>query len=407
MTKRTTYWTLCTLLGLALLFLAGKHLGAQSQDQQQAPAAQSSQGQQPSPSQSGPASQPGETVLLPKKAPPAGAAPSGAASSGENSAAPAPDIKKPEKINPKDVYTLSTTTNLVNVDVLVTDKDGNPIPSLAKTNFKVYDDGVEQSLSNFGTAEAPMTVCLLIEFSSRSWVHLYLALEDVYSFLGTMKRQDWVAVVEYDMKPHILTDFTQDPGAVRAAFDTLRIPGFQEANLFDALAFTIDRMKDIQGRKAIIAVVGGSGSRMLGLNGIDTFSKLTYDQMLKIAKGSETPIYAVSDVEFQNVRGMTSDMTNIEAKNQLNYITQNSGGMAFFPRFEAEFPQEFQQIAGQLRTEYSLGFLPSNSVHDGRYHKLKVELVDTSGSPLRIVNQKGKQVKYRVLSRDGYYAPKS
>jgi len=353
------------------------------------------QDQQPSSSQSGPASETGETVIVPKKAAP-------------GAETPAPDTKKPEKINPKDVFTISTATNLVNVDVLVTDNSGNPIPSLNRVNFKVFDDGVEQTLSNFGTGDAPMTVCLLIEFSSRSWTHLYLALEDAYSFLGTMKPTDWVAVVEYDMKPHILTDFTQDRATVQAALGTLRIPGFQEANFYDALSYTIDRMKDVQGRKAIIAIVGASGSRLLGTTGVDTFSKITYEDMLKIAKASETPIYAVSDVEYQNVRGFgASDMTAIQAENQLKYITQNSGGQAYFPRFEAEFPEEFQQIAGQMRTQYSLGFLPSNSLKDGRYHKLKVEVVDASGSPLRIVNQKGKQVKYRVLSRDGYYAPKS
>ena len=359
-------------------------------------ARQPAQDQQPSPS-TGPATQPGETVLIPKKTQPSPVTP----------ATPAPEEKKPEKINPKQIYTISTTTNLVSLDVLVTDKDGNPIPSLTKTNFKVYDDGVEQTLSNFGTGQTPMTVCLLIEFSSRSWVHLYLALEDVYSFLGTMQPQDWVAVVEYDMKTNILTDFTQDRSTVRAALDTLRIPGFQEANLFDALAFTIDRMKNVQGRKAIIAVVGGAGSRMLGLNGIDTFSKITYPEMLKIAKASDTPIYAVSTVEWENVRGMASDMTDIEAKNQLNYITQYSGGQAFFPRFEAEFPEEFQQIAGRLRTQYSLGFIPSNPARDGKYHKLDVKLVDGDGSPLRITNEKGKAVKYKIIARDGYYAPKS
>jgi VWFA-related protein len=375
---------------LLLLFVpVPRSLARHSRDQQSQPAQDQS-----SPSSPGPATQPGETVLVPKKTQPA-------------PVTPAPEEKKAEKINPKQIYSISTTTNLVGLDVLVTDRDGNPIPSLTKTNFKVYDDGVEQALSNFGTGEAPMTVCLLIEFSSRSWVHLYLALEDVYSFLGTMRPTDWVAVVEYDMQTHILTDFTQDRGTVRDALNTLRIPGFQEANLFDALAFTIDRMKNIQGRKAIIAIAGGAGNARLGTNGIDTFSKITYPEMLKIAKASETPIYAVSTVEWENVRGMTSDMTDIQAKNQLNYITQYSGGQAFFPRFEAEFPQEFQQIAGQMRTQYSLGFIPSNSAKDGKYHKLEVKLVDADGSPLRITNEKGKAVKYKIIARDGYYAPKS
>ena len=389
---RATVGLLVTAVTLLGLLIPVQQEFAKYYGDQQSP----DQDQQSSPSSTGPATQPGETVLVPKKTQPA-----------PTPATPAPEEKKPEKINPKQIYSISTTTNLVNLDVLVTDKDGNPIPSLTKTNFKVFDDGVEQALSNFGTGQTPMTVCLLIEFSSRSWMHLYLALEDVYSFLRTMQPQDWVAVVEYDMKTNILTDFTQDRGTVQAALNTLRIPGFQEANLFDALSFTIDRMKNIEGRKAIIAIVGGAGNARLGLNGIDTFSKITYPEMLKIAKASETPIYAVSTVEWENVRGMTSDMTDIEAKNQLNYITQNSGGQAYFPRFEAEFPEEFQQMTGRLRTQYSLGFIPSNSAKDGRFHKLEVKLVDADGSPLRITNEKGKNVKYKIVARDGYYAPKS
>jgi len=367
-----------TLLGLLAAVLLGAWCrvgrGTQSQSDQQPPA------QQPP---AGPNPQVGETVLAPKKTQPA-----------PNQ--PKPEEHKPEKINPSEVYTLSTSTNLVNVDVLVTDHDGNPIPSLGRKNFKILDDGVPQAISNFGTAEAPLTACMIIEFSNKWWGFLYLALEDAYQFLSFMQPKDWVAVIDFDMKPHILSDFTQDRYQVRAALDTLRIPGFSETNLYDALAFTIDRMKEIQGRKAIIAIC----------TGIDTFSKLTYPQMLKIAKASDTAIYPISVLEFIDVR-YNMGMTAVEAKNQLTYIAQYSGGQAYFPRFEAELPSIYQQIAGQLRTQYSLGFLPSNPTKDGKYHKLKVELVDEQGSPLKILNEKGKQVKYRISARDGYYAPKA
>ena len=84
-----------------------------------------------------------------------------------------------------------------------------------------------------------------------------------------------MAVVSFDLKPQILTDFTQDRMEVRAGLDQLRIPGFSEACIYDALAFVLDRMKEVQGRKAVVAVV----------TGIDTFSKLTYDQCLKICEG--------------------------------------------------------------------------------------------------------------------------
>jgi hypothetical protein len=192
------------------------------------------QDQQPS---SGPKPVVGETTIAPKKT------------------QPSPDTQpietKHEKINPKDIYTLSTSTNLVNLDVMVKDNSGNPISGLERNNFKVYDDGVAQTVSNFGTSEAPMTIAMVIEFSNKSWVFLYKALQYSYEFLNFIQPKDWVAVVSFDMHTQILTDFTQDRSEVKGALDQLRIPGFSEINLYDALAFTIDRMKDVQGRKAI------------------------------------------------------------------------------------------------------------------------------------------------------------
>jgi VWFA-related protein len=309
---------------------------------------------------------------------------------------PAPQEKQPEKINPNEVYTLSTESNLVNVDVLVTDKNGSPITGLGKTNFKVLDDGVPQSVTNFSTAEAPITVTMLIEFSNKWWGFLYLALEDAYQFLNFMEPHDWVAVVDFDMQPHILQDFTHDRYQVRGALDTLRIPGFSEINLYDALSFTIDRMKNVGGRKAIVAIV----------TGYDTFSKLTYGEMLKIAKGSNTPIYPISMLEWVSVRYGDSIET-LQARNALTSIARYSGGEAYFPRFEGALPDIYQQVAGQLRHQYSLGFIPTDSTKDGKYHKLDVQLVDTQGNALIITDKKGKKVKYRVVSREGYYSPKA
>jgi len=341
--------------------------------------AQSSGDQEPS---TGPTPDVGPTVLAPKKTQPA---------------PPEPE-KKPERINPNEVFNLSTTTNLVNVDVMVVDKDGNPIPTLKRDNFKLYDDGVPQTITNFGTEQAPMTTCMLIEFSNKWWPFLYLALRYGYSYLQFVQPKDWTAVVSFDLKPQILTDFTQDRSQVRGALDMLRIPGFSETNLYDALAFTLDRMKDIKGRKAILVVCSG----------FDTFSKLTYDEILRIVRSSDTAIYPVSILEFITVRSPRGDSINsLQARNALQTMAKYSGGQAYFPRFEGELPGIFEQINGQLRTQYGLGFVPTNPARDGKFHKLKVDLVDDQGNPLRIVNPKGKAVKFRIVSRDGYYAPKS
>lgn len=344
------------------------------------------QSQEPPPSSQGPQPEPGETVLVPKKSQPG-------TPKSPTTVAPTP---KPEKINPNSIYTLSTTSNLVNVDVMVVNNSGNPIQNLTSKNFQLTDDGVPQAITNFGTGQAPMTICMLIEFSNRWWPFLVMALQYSYDFLHVIGPKDWVAVVDFDLKPTIITDFTQDRMEVRAGLDQLRIPGFSEYNLYDALAFVLDRMKDIQGRKAILAIVSG----------MDSFSKLTYDQCLKIVKASDTPIYPISILEFITIR--TNDtITTLQAENALKTIASYSGGQAYFPRFEQEVPSDYQQIAEQLRLQYSLGFVPTDATKDGRFHKLKVAVVDDQGNPLTIFNQKGKKVKYHIVAREGYYAPKS
>ena len=128
-------------------------------------------------------------------------------------------------------------SNLVNVDVLVTTDNGQPIPGLKQENFKVLDDGVAQSVTNFGISKAPMTVAMVIEYRKLYWQFLYLALQDSYEFLNYMQPQDWVAAIYFDMNTHILTDFTHDRTEVRAALGQLNYPEFSENNLYDAVAF--------------------------------------------------------------------------------------------------------------------------------------------------------------------------
>lgn len=400
MNKKKSYLPIClaifVLSVLALLSFPPKWL---AQSQQPAPS--------PEQQNSGPQPDVGETVLVPKKS---GSSTSQPAPSQPAQPAPNATTSKPQKINPNDVYTLTTSTNLVNVDVMVVDNNGAPLHNLEKKNFQLYDDGVPQAITNFGTGEAPVTVCMLVEFANRWWPYLMLSLRYSYDFLNVIQPKDWVGLVSFDMREQILTDFTQDRSEVRAGLDQLRIPGFSESNLYDALAFVEDRMKEVHGRKAILAVV----------TGIDTFSKLTYDQCLKIVRASDTPIYPISILEFLEVRsgpsgrlpgsmatGPIREIDVLQAENALKTIANYSGGQAYFPRFEQEVPEDYQQIAEQLRLQYSLGFVPTNATKDGQFHKLKVALVDEQGNPLTIFNDKGKKVKYRIVARDGYYSPKS
>lgn len=307
-------------------------------------------------------------------------------------------METPEKLNPDETFALSVTTELVNFDVVVTDKRGNFIPSLTQANFRVFEDGVEQRVTNFNRSKAAMTVCLLIEYRSTPlWPLLYEALQNSYMFVNYLQPQDWAAIVAYDLNPQILTDFTQDRREVLNALGKLRFPGFREANLWDSLNFVMESMSDVKGKKAIILIT----------TGIDTLSKLNYPTFLKIVRGSDIIIYPISIGGWLRARGY-ENIDNLQADNALNTFAKYTGGLAFFPRFQGQLPGVYEQISQHMRNQYSLGFVSTNSQRDGKFRKVKINVVDTEGKPLVLRNRKGKKkVKLKVISRPGYYGPKA
>ena len=95
----------------------------------------------------------------------------------------------------------------------------------------------------------------------------------------------------------------------------------------------------------------------------------------------------------------------LQADNQLRSFSHLSGGKAYFPRFEGEFPEIYRDISASLRNEYNISYTPTNTAHDGKFRKLKVELLDQEGKPLKLLDPKGKEIKYEIRTREGYYAP--
>ncbi|MGA9903622.1 MAG: VWA domain-containing protein, partial [Terriglobales bacterium] len=178
---------------------------------------------------------------------------------------PPPPPERPKKIENMPDYSIRVDVPIVNLDVLVTSKDGQTIPGLRQENFKIMEDGQPQKIATFGQTQAPITAVLLVEFASTNYDFEVEALRASYAFASTLQKDDWVSVISYDMKPYILADFTQDKRAVIAALNQLRMPGFAETNMFDALFDTLDRIDRIEGKKYIILVT----------TGVDTFIKLT------------------------------------------------------------------------------------------------------------------------------------
>jgi VWFA-related protein len=342
--------------------------------------------------QSGPTKDVDQTVAKPRK------------DSTEPDAAPIPSklSKKAQPDIPENLPSFKSDVNVVSVDVAVLDNHGHFIPNIPRASFRVLEDEVPQQIKSFGKSTAPMTVCLLIEFSakfqwygSQTW---YQTLSAAYGFVQTLKPEDYAAVIAYDMKEEILSDFTTDKRQTYEAMQRLRIPGFSEANLFDALADTEQRMSKIEGRKAIVLLSSG----------VDTFSKLTYDKARKIIQDSGVPVYAIGLMQALRIMSARGDSIGfLQADNQMNTFAKETGGMAFFPRFQGEFPSIFGSIQDSLRNQYSIGYEPANKARDGKFRKIKVELVNpATNEPLRVVDEKGKPIKYQIVAKNGYTAPR-
>lgn len=296
----------------------------------------------------------------------------------------------------------------VTVDVSVLDNKGNFIPKIPQGNFRILEDGVPQNISTFGQGEGLMTVTMVIEFSNlyqQYWTETwYQTLTAAYGFLETLKPEDYVAVVAYDLRPEILSDFSTDKRKAYEAMQRLRIAAFSESNLFDALTDTAERMSEIEGRKAIVLIS----------TGVDTFSKLTFDKTRKIIQNAGVPIYGIGMMqamrEYYDAYGALGPIQRLDflqADNQMRTFAKESGGAAFFPRFYGEFPSIFRSIADSLRNQYTITYTSSNQTRDGKFRKIKVELVNpATNEPLRIVDQKSKPIKYQIMAKQGYTAPR-
>lgn len=345
-------------------------------------------GQQAPPAAGGPQGDVGPIVLPKKKEQP-----------------PEPEAK-PAK--PKDLpeFSMKVEVPLVTLDVTVTTKEGIFIDNLRAGNFRVLEDGVPQKITSFNRSEKPITAVLLVEFARTYGQFLYDAVNASYAFANSLKKEDWVAVVAFDMRPEILVDFTQDKRAIYDALRQLRVPGFSEINTFDALYDTLERLEGVEGRKYVILV--GTG--------LDTFSRKNLDEVLaKVKEARDVQIFTITTGRVLrdyvaaraggNWNATLANMDYLQAENQMRAFARLTGGQSYYPRFFGELRDIFADIGNAVRNQYTLAYHPTNSKQDGSYRKLKVELVDaTNGGPLRVVNEKGKDIKYVILAREGYRA---
>lgn len=296
----------------------------------------------------------------------------------------------------------------VTIKFQVQDPNGYFLPNIRRDNFAVYEDGVRQRDISVDVEHAPITVALLLEYGGRYHELNQSTGREVVEiarlFMDRLRNDDKVGIFTYSDKLQTLTDFNQGRDAGEKALDSLGTPLESELNFYDALLATIERMKNISGRKAIIAISSG----------LDTFSKASYQQMVQAAQESETTIYTIGLIRLIQrdvaVYGSAAPFARIDwnsAEQQLEALAKASGGRAYVPDSDLEVPAIYDDLMENLRVRYVIKYVSSNTATVGPPRNIRVELIDpNTGGPLKIHDANGKIVAAKVYLQASY-TPKS
>jgi Ca-activated chloride channel family protein len=262
--------------------------------------------------------------------------------------------------------TFGTSIDIINLTVTVTDAQSRLIPGLGKEAFSVYEDGVKQELALFNKDRLPLTVVLLMDASASMDDKMVAAKSAAKRFVGTLVSEDRARIVSFNNRIDVLQDFTNDKTALNDGIDKLKPAG--STALHNAFYISI---KDLQKEKQAGPAARRQAIILLS-DGENTSSIVTDEQVIDLARKAEISIYSVrltSDFEGDKGRAAFSQATHL-----LSVLARETGGQAFFPAQIQELDSVYDRIAEEMRTQYSLGYVPTNLKRDGRYRRIVVRI---------------------------------
>lgn len=315
---------------------------------------------------------------------------------------------------PSNPPTLRSTSELVKIDVSVLGKDGNFVGGLTQKDFRILDGNVEQPIAFFLPIEAPAQILVLVETSPAVYLIHQEHLAAAYSLLDGLAPQDEVALVTYDRFPHPLLPFTPDKSEFAAILGKIQYTlGLGDLNLFDSISTVLDWLMPVLGKKAIVLLS----------TGLDSSPPARWDALVEKLREQDVVIFPVAlggslrtagedqkkkksskkkSVENQQTESLSADPDNplsfAKADAALNSLSKITGGRAYFPVSAKDFVPMYREIASTLRHQYLLGIAPA---HDGKFHSLTVEVLDSAVAAPR----SAKKPEYRIFAREGYLAP--
>lgn len=300
----------------------------------------------------------------------------------------------------------------VNIGVLVTDTRGQFIGGLRRENFHVFDDGVEQSITDFLTVDEPAQILLLIEAGPAVYLLRGGHLQAIHALLDGLSPNDRVAIARYNEAAEPILDFTPDKVAAAAALDQLRFYlGFGQLNLASSLVAALDWLARVPGKKSLVLLSTGiDTSPQAAVQNLLSRLKSTDVRVLTVSLGGELRVPDPAQKKHSKKAPAASEKTQAvndalaQADDELRSFAQANGGRTYFPAGGKDFADVFAQIAQLVRHEYDLGFAPP--VHDGKIHLIDVRVQDSQpSSSAAAASDSDSSTAYRVDHRQAYVAP--
>ena len=279
---------------------------------------------------------------------------------------------------------IKVDTELVNLNVRVIDRNNRPINNIAQSDFKILEDGVPQKIEFFSKSEVPTNYSLVIDNSGSLRSQLDKVIEAGKIIIDNNKPDDETSVIRFvsSDKIEIVQDFTPKKEDLNDALDNMYIEGGQTA-IIDAVYLAAEKVTEYEKsqassdrkRRALILVTDGD----------DVSSFYSEQQLFEYLKESDVQIYVVGFVgELSKEGGFITKSRQGKAKEFLEKMATQTGGKVYFPNSVSELPGIAQNIASELRTQYSVGYVPSNDRHDGTFRNIKIQVADGPDKQKRI-----------------------
>ena len=289
-----------------------------------------------------------------------------------------------EDANPQSALrtkSLRVNVDLVLVPVTVIDAGHRPVTALQKQNFALYENSQEQQIRYFSTDEAPISVGVILDLSGTMGNKIAVARKAVTEFLKNANPEDDFFVITFAARPTLIADTTQSIDEVEAKLAFAKPAGFTA--LLDAIHLGIAKLRTARHERRALLIISDGG---------DNASRYTLRETTKMLEEADVPLYAIGI--FDDTFPVFGPLENKLGQRLLTQVTDATGGHTIAAKHVAQLPDIAAAISLELRSQYVLGYRPSNGAPDGKWRKIKVRVASSSGTP-----------PLQTYYRRGYLAP--